>query len=430
MPGVIIVGAQWGDEGKGKIIDLLSQKAQKVVRAQGGNNAGHTIVVSDKEFKFHLIPSGILYEHTNCYIGGGTVIDPEVLVDEILGLKKAGISCDTRLKISPSAHVIFPYHKLFDELSEKAKGTLAIGTTKRGIGPAYSDKVNRIGIRMAEFIDETLLKEKLHEVLKIKNQELKALYHQNTLVYDEIFSKYNELASQLKPFVEPFETELNQSLNDGQLVLFEGAQGTFLDVGFGTYPFVTSSQTIASAIAAGAGVGPSKIDHTIGVLKAYTTRVGNGPFPTEFQEDDLLLFEHNKAREIGTTTGRKRRIGWFDVPMARQAVCLNGLDSIALTKLDVLDCLKEIKVCIGYELNGKKITYFPAIDRDFAFIKPIYETFQGWNHSTRHAKSLSDLPNQALSYIKAIEKLIGVNISILSVGPAREDTLILDTYFK
>lgn len=430
MPGVIVVGAQWGDEGKGKVIDLLSEKAHSVVRAQGGNNAGHTILVEGKEYKFHLIPSGILYGHVKCYIGGGTVIDPEVLIQEMDGLKEAKVSFEKRLKISSSAHVIFPYHKLFDELSEIAKGSLAIGTTKRGIGPAYSDKVNRIGICMAELVDEKKLYHKLKSVLEIKNHELIALFKHVSLDFEAIFAQYLDYGRRLKPFVESFESKLNEALNKNQWVLFEGAQGTFLDVGFGTYPYVTSSNTIASGIACGAGVGPSKIDHTIGVVKAYTTRVGNGPFPTEMSVEESDRFEHTKAREIGTTTGRKRRLGWFDVPMIKQAVCLNGLDSIALTKLDVLDHLDEIKVCTGYEIGGKLIDYFPAIDSDLVLVKPVYRLFKGWNRSTNGIKNLNDLPKAALEYIHSLQELIGVKMSILSIGPSRHETLILDDYFR
>jgi adenylosuccinate synthase len=430
MPGIIVVGAQWGDEGKGKIIDLLSEKAHTVVRAQGGNNAGHTIVNQDKEYKFHLIPSGILYDHVHCYIGGGTVIDPEVLLKEMDDLKHAGIDFEARLKISSSAHVIFSYHKLIDELAEKAKGPLAIGTTKRGIGPAYSDKVNRIGICMAELVDEKILKNKLKEVLNIKNFELQALYQQKPLDFESLYNHYLLLGKKIKPFVEPFQNKLHEALKQNHIVLFEGAQGTFLDVGFGTYPYVTSSQTIASGIAAGAGIGPSKINHTIGVVKAYTTRVGNGPFPTEMNESEIVDFEHEKAREIGTTTGRKRRLGWFDVPMIKQAVSLNGLDSIALTKLDVLDHLKEIKVCIGYELGGEIIDYYPPLENELITIKPVYKIFKGWQTSTKEVKNIKDLPKEAYEYVKALEKFVSTKISILSIGPSRQETLILDDYFR
>lgn len=413
MPGIIVVGAQWGDEGKGKIIDLLSSFATHVVRAQGGNNAGHTIVNDDGEYRFHLIPSGILYPHTRCYIGGGTVIDPEVLLNEMKMLQDHGIPLGGRLGLSGSAHLIFPYHKLFDGLVEEKKGDAAIGTTRRGIGPCYSDKINRIGIRLAELVCKDTLEKRLSEVLKIKNEELKALHGRDPLDFHEIYRTYREFGSKLAPFIEPVEDIIYEALKKNQNVLFEGAQGTFLDVTFGSYPFVTSSQTIASGIIAGAGIGPTQIDHTIGVVKAYTTRVGSGPFASEMSDDEILQFEHVKAREIGTTTGRKRRLGWFDAEMIRKAIKLNGIDSVALTKLDVLDHLPTLKICVGYDSLGKAV----------------YEVIRGWQKPTRDVKSIEELPENALSYITRIEELCGIKIAILSVGPERKSTLVLRKFF-
>ncbi len=431
MPSVIVVGAQWGDEGKGKVIDLLAEHAEHIVRSQGGNNAGHTIVVKGEEFKFHLVPSGILYPHAQCYIMGGTVIDPAVLLEEIRGLEERGIPLKGRLHLSPYAHVIFPYHRLIDKLSEQRKGSEAIGTTGRGIGPCYADKANRCGIRICDLISPSLLEKRLRSALALKNQELSAFYHHTPLDFDGLYKEYVEYGRLLFRFVSEPEKDVAIACRKDKNVLFEGAHGTLLDITFGTYPYVTSSSTISSGVSCGAGIGASRISHTIGVVKAYTTRVGAGPLPSALTEQEQTLFLDNvTAREMGTTTGRKRRIGWFDACLVRYAACLNGMDSLALTKLDVLDNLKEIKICTGYRLGSKHLDYPPAVIEDLESVEPIFETMPGWNCSTREAESLEDLPSQARAYIDRLCQLVDTPISILSLGPEREKTLFIQDLFK
>lgn len=422
ISSVAALGMQWGDEGKGKVVDLLSENATHIARAQGGNNAGHTIVVSGKEFRFHLIPSGILYPHTKCYIGGGTVIDPESLLVELESLKKQGISTHNRLFISQYAHVVFPYHKLMDALAEKAKGKAAIGTTGKGIGPCYVDKVGRLGIRMVDLMHPERFRSKLMAIFSKKEKELGT-----SLDFEKVYSDYLGYAKELAPYVSPVEELLFEAGKKGEKVLFEGAQGALLDVTFGTYPFVTSSCTLSGGISSGLGVGPTRIDHTLGVTKAYTTRVGNGPLPSELSMEELSQFpDHLAAREVGTTTGRKRRIGWFDAFLLRHTICLNGADSLALMKLDVLDDLETIKICTGY----KKCKIFPACIEELELSQPIYETHPGWKKSTRDVKIYDDLPHNARAYIRRIEELCGVPISLISVGPEREKTLWLDCFFN
>ncbi len=429
MPQVILVGAQWGDEGKGKIIDILTSQAKHVVRSQGGNNAGHTIIIDQEEYKLHLIPSGILHPHTHCYIGAGTVIDPEVLIQEIEALEHRGVHVNGRLWISPSAHVIFPYHRALDLLLEQKKGERSIGTTGRGIGPCYADKASRLGIRMGELIRPDIFGKVLKSVLQLKNEELTKLFGAEKMHFEEIHKRYSQLAEILKPFITEVEELINQAIDNKENVLFEGAQGTFLDISLGTYPFVTSSNTIAGGMCAGAGVGPTRIDHTIGVLKAYTTRVGNGPLPSEVQDDESFL-DHHKAREFGTTTGRKRRIGWFDAVLARTAVRLNGIDSIALTKLDILDHLESIKICVGYQIHGLRVEHMPCLTEDLEKIVPIYETVPGWMTSTSQIESFNDLPVNAQKYLAKIVTLCGAPISMISLGPQRDRTIILKDIFK
>lgn len=429
MPSVIVVGAQWGDEGKGKIIDILTANAKHVVRAQGGNNAGHTILIGNDEYKLHLVPSGILHPNTQCYIGAGTVLDPEVLIQEIQSLESRGRTVKGRLHISPASHVIFPYHKLIDTLMEKKKGALSVGTTGRGIGPCYADKVNRIGIRMGELVRSDIFHKTLKGVLSLKNEELAKLFDSPPLLYDEIFTQYTRYAEFLNPYVNEFSPDLCKAVKQKENILFEGAQGTFLDITSGTYPFVTSSNTVAAGICSGAGIGPSHIHHTLGVVKAYTTRVGNGPLPSEIKDGECFL-DHKQAREYGTTTGRKRRVGWFDAALVNSAICLNGLQSIALTKLDILDMLEEIKICIGYQILGKRQNHLPSIAEDFELLEPIYETLQGWKTTTTHIKNYNDLPANAKHYIKRIETLCDLPISLISVGPERENTLILKDVFE
>lgn len=412
MPCIVVVGTQWGDEGKGKIIDLLTPQAHHIVRTQGGNNAGHTLVINGEEYKFHLIPSGILHPHTRCYIGAGTVIDPKVLLQEIDGLKKRGFDLRGRLLISSNAHVIFPYHRSLDLALEQKKGARAIGTTGRGIGPCYVDKAHRIGIRMGELCRSDLFPDILRSV---------AGFHE---AFDDeaTLTEYQEYAAQLSPYVCAVENRLHSALDLGETVLLEGAQGTFLDITHGTYPFVTSSNTIAGGICAGAGIGPTDVDHTLGIMKAYTTRVGNGPLPSE---DSAVLLNHTNSREVGTTTGRARRIGWFDAIMARTAVRLNGITSLAITKLDILDPLPTIKVCVGYKLKGETIDYFPTLAEELEEVEPIYEEMPGWQQPTSDMRTYEQLPEEAQNYLARITSLAGAPMSILSLGPDRNQTILL-----
>lgn len=429
MPGVIVVGAQWGDEGKGKIIDLLTSKAKHIVRAQGGNNAGHTIIIGNDEYKLHLTPSGILHPHTQCYIGAGTVIDPEVLVFELNTLKSRGIDLTGRLWISPAAHIIFPYHRKLDLLLEQKKGPRAVGTTGRGIGPCYADKANRIGIRIADLLDSKGFSTLLKSAIASKNEEITKLYSSEPLSYEEIYSEYTRYAQYLSPHVNYVEEMVNSALADKENILFEGAQGTFLDISTGTYPYVTSSSTIAGGICTGSGVGPSRITHTLGVIKAYTTRVGLGPIPSEVSETDQFL-DHLTAREFGTTTRRKRRIGWFDAVIAKTASRLNGLDSIALTKLDVLDQVSTIKICTSYEIDGQRVERVPYLADEFARAKPIYEELPGWNENTSQLTQFEQLPINAKAYLKRLEELTEAPISMISVGPEREQTITIKNPFS
>lgn len=427
MPGVIVLGLQWGDEGKGKLIDLLSEHSYHVVRAQGGNNAGHSVKIKNKEYSFHLVPCGILHEHVHCYIGGGTVIDPAVLMKEIDQLESQGISFRSRLHISEFAHVIFPFHRLLDRLLEKQKGEKAIGTTGRGIGPCYMDRAARTGIRICELIRPDILKKKLHEVLNFKNQEIKELFKEEPLDEGQIYDEYCSYGEKLKPFVTKTEALIADALQKDEVVLFEGAHGSWLDVTYGTYPYVTSSSTLSANICLGAGIGPLMIDQVIGVMKAYITRVGNGPLPTQLSEDEMKLFpSHHEAREIGTTTGRKRRMGWFDVPCIKQAILWNGVDALAVTKLDILDALKQIKICVGYRHKNKTLNAPPAVIEDFEEITPIYEICEGWQSPTQSIKKFDELPANARKYLKRLEELCNVPISLVSVGPDRDQTIEVD----
>ena len=427
MSGIAVIGMQWGDEGKGKVIDLLSSKARHIVRAQGGNNAGHTIVAENREYRFHLVPSGIIYPHTKCYIGGGTVVDPPSLLQEIEGLKKQGISYEDRLFLSPYAHVVMPYHRTLDALGEKALGEGAIGTTGRGIGPCYVDKANRSGIRIADFLDPHAFRKRLEAVLGTKNQLLEKIYNHSPLEFDLMYNEYLTYAKKLKEFVAPVEELLYSASRKGENILFEGAQGALLDNTFGTYPYVTSSSTLSGGIASGAGIGPSLIDQTIGVAKVYTTRVGKGPFPTELKDVELSHFpDHQKAREFGVTTGRKRRIGWLDALLLRHTICLNGVDSLGLMKLDILDGLDEIKICTGY----KHLDSFPASLQGLMEAEPIYESHPGWKESIKGVSVYNDLPSNAKAYLRRIEELCSIPISLISIGPEREKTLWLDRLFE
>ncbi len=427
MESIAVVGMQWGDEGKGKVIDLLSEKAHHIARAQGGNNAGHTIVAHNHEYRFHLIPSGILYPHTKCYVGGGTVIDPVSLLEEMENLRKNGIQFEKRLYISLYAHVVFPYHRLIDQLVEKEKGSSKVGTTGKGIGPCYSDKINRCGIRIADLLSPDIFKGRLQTTLAMKNRELEKLYGHPPVEFQSLYEEYLGYGKQLAPFVAPVEELLYQASRKGDNILFEGAQGALLDITFGTYPFVTSSCTLSGGVCSGLGLGPTKVTRTVGVTKAYTTRVGSGPLPTELSGEEASLFpDHTTSREIGTTTGRKRRMGWFDAFLLKHTLCLNGADTLALTKLDILDGLDEIKICVGY----KHCRSFPATHEELSRVIPVYEKHPGWKKSTRDIQTYDELPSLAKTYLRRIEELCEVPISILSVGPEREKTIWLDRFFN
>ncbi|HSW73434.1 MAG TPA: adenylosuccinate synthase [Chlamydiales bacterium] len=428
MGTILVTGLQWGDEGKGKIVDILSEKADVVVRSQGGNNAGHTVFAKGQEFRFHLIPSGILYPQTRCFVAGGTVVNPKAFLEEIATLKKQGIDCKGRLFLSYYAHVIFPYHQILDKLWEEKKGKLAVGTTGRGIGPCYADKANRIGLRIADLISEEQLREKLKIALHLKNEELKKIFNKDPLSFEEIFQEYAEYGKKLKEYACDVEREIFEAERQKKKIVLEGAHGSLLDTTFGTYPFVTSSSTIASGICLGAGMG-SAPRKTIGVLKSYFTRVGNGPFPTELSEEEYALFpDRSIAREVGTTTGRIRRMGWFDAPLAKYTASLNGISSVAITKLDILDGLSSIKICTGYRFNGKMISYPPALSEELAKVEPIYEEMPGWKRSTRGLKDYAALPKEAKTYVERLSSLIGAELGFLSFGPDREETIALKDF--
>jgi len=424
LANVIVIGAQWGDEGKGKITDLLSRSADVVVRPQGGVNAGHTVVVQGQTFKLHLIPSGILYENTECIIGSGTVIDPEVLLEEIDGLEALNVSTNN-LMISQNAHVTMPYHRLIDKASEERRGKYKIGTTGRGIGPTYADKSERTGMRIIDLMQPETLAEKLEWTINYKNVILDKLYNLPPLNAREVIQEYLQYADRLKPYVIDSSLKIYEAVKKKKNILFEGAQGTLLDLDHGTYPYVTSSNPIAGGACVGSGIGPTIIDRVIGVAKAYTTRVGEGPFPTELHGETGQLLG-DRGAEFGTTTGRKRRCGWFDALIGRYAVRINGLDCLAVTKLDVLDELDEIKVCVAYEIDGKISSDFPGSAVEFARCQPIYETLPGWKKSTSECRSLEDLPSQALDYLKFLAEIMEVPISIVSIGASRDQTIIVE----
>lgn len=424
MANVIVIGAQWGDEGKGKITDLLSKSADIVVRYQGGVNAGHTVVVKDKTFKLHLIPSGILYPDTECIIGCGTVIDPKVLIGELDQLEALGISTKNLL-ISETAHVTMPYHRIIDQASEERRGEHKIGTTGRGIGPTYADKSERTGIRMIDLMDPDSLRKRLRWTVDYKNGILEKLYNLPPLDPEEVINEYLVYANRLAPHVVDSSLRIYDAIQRKRNILFEGAQGTLLDLDHGTYPYVTSSNPVAGGACVGTGVGPTAIDRVIGVAKAYTTRVGEGPFPTELDGEigELLC---DRGAEFGTTTGRRRRCGWFDAVIGRYAVRINGLDCLAITKLDVLDEMDEINVCVAYEVDGERCNDFPSNARKFARCRPIYKTVPGWKQSTADCRTLDDLPKKALDYLKLLAELMEVPIAIVSLGASRDQTIIVE----
>ena len=424
MANVIIIGAQWGDEGKGKITDLLSKSADVVVRSQGGVNAGHTVVVKDQTFKLHLIPSGILYPETECIIGSGTVIDPQELLEEIDQLLDLNVSIDN-LFISQTAHLTMPYHRLLDQAAEKKRGKYKIGTTGRGIGPTYSDKAERVGLRMLDLIECDTHPDKIEWTVNHKNAVLEKLYGLPPLDAKKIVKEYQGYAERLRPYIIDSSLKIDQAVRNKKNILFEGAQGTLLDLDHGTYPYVTSSNPIAGGACVGAGVGPTIIDRIIGVAKAYTTRVGEGPFPTEL-DDDIGIHLGDRGAEFGTTTGRRRRCGWFDGVIGKYAARINGLDCLAITKLDVLDELDEIKVCVAYEIDGVASQEFPTHALKFASCQPVYETLPGWKQSTRDCRTLEELPKQALDYLKFLAELMDLPIAIVSLGASRDQTIIVE----
>jgi adenylosuccinate synthase len=429
MSNVAIIGAQWGDEGKGKVVDLFTRQADIIVRFQGGNNAGHTLVVDGKKTVLHLVPSGALHSDKLCIIGNGVVVDPEVLIEEIQALKAQGhLTSDDQLRISEQAHVIMPYHKAIDLARERLRGKGKIGTTGRGIGPAYEDKIARVGIRFVDLLEEDTFREKLERNIQEKNFYLKAILKEKALDFDEIHERYGEFREKLKSYVTNTGVLLDEQIRAGKRVLFEGAQGTLLDVDHGTYPYVTSSSTITGGACSGSGVGPQKIQQVIGISKAYTTRVGSGPFPTELDgsEGDTLRRE---GAEFGATTGRSRRCGWFDAVGVRHAVRMNGMTGIALTKLDVLTGFKKIPICTAYRYQGKFVSEFPASCKVMERAEPIYDELDGWEEPLDKVRSFSDLPKTAQTYVRRIEQVIGTEIILVSVGPGREQTILLKNPF-
>lgn len=422
MAAFIVLGAQWGDEGKGKMTDYLAEKAEVVVRFQGGNNAGHTVIVGDKEYKLHLIPSGILYDDKLNVIGNGVVIDPKALFDEINYLEELGVKVTpNKLIISDRAQVIMPYHRILDGLKEKARGKDDIGTTGKGIGPCYTDKVERSGIRVCDLINKEVFERKLKQNIEDKNAII-SLYGGETLDFNAVYSEYLAYAERMKPFVTDISVRIYKEIKDNKNVLFEGAQGSLLDIDYGTYPYVTSSNTIAGGVCTGAGIGPTVITGAVGIAKAYTTRVGKGPFPTEL-EDEMGEYLREKGHEYGVTTGRARRCGWLDLIILKSTARISGLTSFVVTKIDTLAGIEKIKVCTGYKFEGKVIDYFPASLEDLAKCEPIYEELDGWDDSIQNATSYEELPENAKKYLKKIEEFTGTKVSIVSVGPKRNQTI-------
>jgi len=421
---LVLVGTQWGDEGKGKIIDILSAKVDYIVRYQGGNNAGHTVVVGDKEYIFHLMPSGILHKNKICCIGNGVVVDPKVLLREIEEAKCAGIKISGRLKISSLAHVILPYHRILDQLRE-TKRENKIGTTGRGIGPCYADKISRCGIRMIDLLNPGVLRDKLKDNLKEKNEIFRKVYKHKGFDFNSIYKEYLDYGRIFTPYIANTALLLNQATGRKKDILFEGAQGTFLDIDFGTYPFVTSSSATSGGACIGTGVSPVRIDKVIGIAKAYTTRVGEGPFPTEFSEP-FAKFMRSKGNEFGATTGRPRRCGWLDSVMVKEAVMLNGITELAIMKMDVLNGLKEVKICTAYKYKGQIFREFPHDFDVLSKLKPVYKVFPGWPEVSIKPKRLRDLQSNARNYLSWISDILNIKISMISIGSAREDTIFLD----
>ncbi len=427
MSTVVISGAQWGDEGKGKIVDYLAQQADTVVRFQGGSNAGHTVTVGGEEYKLRLLPSGILYKGTTCVIGNGVVVDPQCLLEEIDSMNARGIDT-SNIKLSNRAHIVMPWHKLIDELGEELRGENKIGTTKRGIGPCYIDKADRIGIRVCDLIDAEEFATKVRDVLRMKNLTLQKVYNHAPLDADEIISEYNDYAERLRPFVCDTISLLNAQIDAGKKILFEGAQATMLDIDYGTYPYVTSSHPISGGVGIGAGVAPKKIDTVVGVVKAYCTRVGEGPFPTE-QLNDIGDKLRTAGHEFGTVTGRPRRTGWLDACVVKYAGQLSGTDYMAVTRLDILDSFDEIKMCTAYKIGDDIINEIPASLKILAQVEPIYETFAGWKTDISSVRRYEDLPLNARKYLERMAEVTGIKLGIVSVGPNRDQTVVLENIF-
>ena len=426
MPSVVVVGLQWGDEGKGKITDFLAGQADLVARFQGGNNAGHTVVVGEEEFKLHLVPSGILYPGKLCVLGNGVVINPGVLLQELKGLQKRGIDTGG-MRISDRAHVIMPYHPILDQLDESSRIIGKIGTTGRGIGPAYVDKYARYdSIRMVDLLDRETFREKLAEIVRIKNKLLEQVYQEQGVDFQKIYEEYSSYADQLREYVTDTSVLINRALKDEKKVLFEGAQGALLDIDHGTYPFVSSSSPTAGGACVGTGVGPTRIEKVVGVIKAYSTRVGEGPFPTELPEELVSGLRDGRGREYGVTTGRPRRCGWFDGVIGEYSVRVNGVNSLVVMKLDVLDGMETVRLCSGYQYRNSVLKEFPASLKVLAECTPIYEEMPGWRKETTQVKQYSDLPVQAQDYLKRISELSGAPISMVSVGWRRDETILVN----
>ena len=424
MAGYVVVGSQWGDEGKGKIVDVLGKKMDMVVRFQGGNNAGHTVIVNGEKSILHLLPSGILNKEALCVIGPGVVIDPFVLLDEIDTLRKRGLTCD-HLRISDRAHLIMPYHIKLDELQEKKLANNKIGTTKRGIGPCYADKYTRIGLRVCDLVDFEIFKKRLASTIEIKNDQIVKLYGEEPFDYDTLVNQFANIREQLLPMICDSVSLVNQYLDEGKNVLFEGAQANMLDINYGTYPYVTSSSPTSAGVCEGAGVAPQKLNTIIGVVKAYSTRVGEGPFATELLDETGEEIRSIGA-EFGATTGRPRRCGWLDLCVVKQAAIINGLTDLVVTKIDVLSTMKKIKVCVGYDIDGKEYTYIPASLNDYGRSKPIYKEFDGWMCDITKIRNYDDLPENCRKYLECIAEFTNTRISLVSVGPDRENNIIIN----
>ena len=423
MSTVVVTGTQWGDEGKGKIVDYLAQQADMVVRFQGGSNAGQTVMVDGEAYKLRLMPSGILFKGSHCIVGNGVAFDPMVMLEEMDGLAERGVDL-SGIRISNRAHVVLPYHRLMDGIGDEARGDNKIGTTKRGIGPCYMDRDNRIGIRVCDLMDEEEFAKRLKENLEIKNKELKLLYDHEPLSYDEILKEYLGYAERLRPYVCDTIALLNDEIKEGRKILFEGAQATMLDIDYGTYPYVTASHPISGGVGVGAGVAPNKIDKVVGIVKAYCTRVGEGPFPTE-QLNAIGEKIREEGHEYGVVTGRPRRTGWLDACVVRYAGLISGIDYMAVTRLDILDNFEEIKMCVAYKYKGEILNEIPASLKVLAEVEPVYEAFEGWNTDISKVRKYEDLPENAKKYLERMAEVTGIKLGIVSVGPNRDETIVL-----